>query len=129
MRLLLDSHALLWALTLSPRLPEHARSLIGDVANDVFFSPVSLYELVFKARRRRIAVETLDLPQAAIESGFREVGLASRHLLYAANLDWDHGDPWDRILLAQADLEQMTLVSADKIFDELTNERLWRRQT
>ena len=68
------------------------------------------------------------MPQAAIESGFREVGLASRHLLYAANLDWDHGDPWDRILLAQAVLEQMTLVSADKIFDELTNERLWRRQ-
>ena len=61
MRLLLDSHAPLWALTLGPRLPEHARSLIEDVANDVVFSPVGLYELVFKARRRRISVEALDL--------------------------------------------------------------------
>ncbi len=128
MRLLLDSHALLWALTLNPRLPEHARSLIGDVANDVFFSPVSLYELVFKARRRRIPLGSLEVHQATIASGFREVGLTSRHLLYAANLDWDHGDPWDRILLAQAVLENMRLVSADRIFDEQTKERLWRRQ-
>lgn len=127
MRLLLDSHALLWALTLNPKLPEHARSLIGDVANDVFFSPVSLYELVFKARRRRISVETLQIHQAAIASGFSEVELMSRHLLYAADLDWDHGDPWDRILLAQAVLENMRLVSADGIFDERTKERLWRR--
>ena len=126
MRLLLDSHALLWALTLNPRLPEHARSLIEDVANDVFFSPVSLYELLFKARRRRISVEALDLQQAAIASGFSEVGLTSRHLLHAANLNWDHGDPWDRILLAQAILENMRLVSADKIFDEQTKVRLWR---
>ena len=72
-------------------------------------------------------MEALDLQQAAIASGFSEVGLTSRHLLHAANLDWDHGDPWDRILLAQAILENMRLVSADKIFDEQTKERLWRR--
>ena len=125
MRLLLDSHALFWALTLSPRLSARARALVSDAGNDVFFSPVSLYELIFKARRGRIPVEALQLHQAAIASGFGEVSLTSQHLIHAANQDWDHGDPWDRILLSQAVLENMRLVSSDKVYDTLTTARLW----
>ena len=124
MRLLLDSHTLFWALTADPRLSENARALIGDSGNDVYFSPVSLYELVFKARRGRLPVEALLLPQAAFASGFREVGLTSRHLVHAANIDWNHGDPWDRILFAQATLENMRLVSSDEVFDARTEGRL-----
>lgn len=125
MQLLLDSHALFWALADDRSLSGQARALILDSDNDVFFSPVSLYELVFKARRGRMPLAALQLPEAARASGFDEIGLTSQHLVYAAQLDWDHGDPWDRILLAQATLENMNLISLDKVFDEKTEKRIW----
>ncbi len=125
MRLLLDSHTLLWAMASHPRLSNRARDAIGDTANDVFFSPASLYELLYKAKRGRLRVEVPHLREVAIESGFSELVLTAGHLVHAANLDWDHGDPWDRILLAQAVMENMALVSTDKVFDALTSDRFW----
>ena len=67
----------------------------------------------------------LTLPEAVAAAGFIELGTASGHLIHAARLDWDHGDPWDRILLAQARLEGMTLVSADAVFDAVSDASLW----
>ena len=125
MRLLLDSHAFFWALTDDSRLSHVASDFILGAENVVFFSPVSLYELVFKARRGRMPEAALRLPEAARAAGFEEMGLTSAHLLHAANLDWDHGDPWDRILLAQASLEDTHLVSADTVFDARTERRVW----
>ncbi len=125
MRLLLDSHALFWALTDDSRLSPVASDFILGVENVVFYSPVSLYELVFKARRGRMPEAALRLPEAARAGGFVEMGLTSAHLLHAAHLDWDRGDPWDRILLAQASLEDMHLLSADTVFDARTERRVW----
>ena len=125
MRLLLDSHALLWALLDDPKLSETARAFVTDEGNEVFYSPVSLYELLFKATRGRMRPEAMLLLEAARESGIDELGLTTAHLVHAARLDWEHGDPWDRILLAQATLEDMDLVSIDKVFDELTDRRIW----
>ena len=125
MRLLLDSHALLWALLDDPKLSETARALVTDEGNEVFYSPVSLYELLFKATRGRMRPEAMLLLEAARESGIDELGLATPHLVHAARLDWEHGDPWDRILLAQATLEDMGLISVDKVFDDLTDRRIW----
>ena len=125
MRLLLDSHALLWALADHSKLPDTVRTLILDDDNDVFYSPVSLYELVFKANRGRLPLEAMHLPEAARTSGLEEIGLTSLHLVHAARLDWDHGDPWDRILLAQATLEDMDLISVDEVFDVQTERRSW----
>ncbi len=125
MRLLLDSHALFWALMDDPRLSERARGLILDHDNDVFYSPVSLYEMMFKAGRGRAPSEAMRLPEAVHASGFEMLGLTSLHLVHAARLDWDHGDPWDRILLAQVALENVALLSADKVFDAQTEQRLW----
>ena len=65
------------------------------------------------------------LPEAVKFSGFHELALSSLHLVHAARLDWAHGDPWDRILLAQAHLEDMDLISADAAFDSQTERRLW----
>ena len=125
MRLLLDSHALLWAVADSPKLSARARALVLDPENDVFYSPASLYEIAFKANRGRLPPAALYLPEAVRTSGFDELALASPHLVHAARLDWDHGDPWDRILLAQASLEDLELVSTDRIFDAQTERRLW----
>ena len=59
------------------------------------------------------------------ESGIEEIGLTAPHLVHAARLEWEQGDPWDRILLAQATLEDMDLLSVDKVFDELTDRCMW----
>lgn len=125
MRLLLDSHALFWALADSPKLSAEARLRILDDDNDVFYSPVNLYEIAFKANRGRLPEGASLLPEAARASGFDELSLTSFHLVHAARLDWDHGDPWDRILVAQATLEDMRLVSIDRVFDSQTERRLW----
>ena len=123
-RLLLDSHTLFWAVSDAPALSSRARTMILDQDNEVFYSPVNLYELVFRAHGGTAPATALRLPEAAIASGFVELGLTSRHLIHAARLDWDHGDPWDRILVAQATLEDLLLVIDDKL-DEQTNRRLW----
>ena len=125
MRVLLDSHALIWTLADNPKLSDKARALILDDDNDVFYSPASLYELVFKASRGRMQPEAMHVPDAARASGLDELGLTSLHLVHAARLDWDHGDPWDRVLLAQATLEDMALISVDRVFDTQTDRRLW----
>lgn len=125
MRLLLDSHALLWAIADSPRLSDKARALILDDDNEVFYSPVSLYEITFKASRGRMPPAATYLAEAVRSSGFDELALTSLHLVHAARLDWDHGDPWDRILLAQAGMEDMDLISFDRVFDRQTGRRYW----
>lgn len=125
MRLLLDSHTFLWAIYGSSQLSANAQALILNDDNDLFYSPVSLYEIAFKASRGRMPAAAMYLPEAARSSDLREVPLTSLHLVHAARLDWDHGDPWDRILLAQAHLEDMDLISADRLFDRQTERRLW----
>ena len=125
MRLLLDSHVLWWALRGLPRLSDEAKARILDDENDVFYSPVSLYEIAFKASRGRMPIAAMYLPEAVQFSGFHELAHTALHLVHAARLDWDHGDPWDRILLAQAHLEDMDLISADRAFDTQTERRLW----
>ena len=125
MRALLDSHVLLWTLVDDPKLSKAARAHITDEDNEVFYSPVSLYELLFKAARGRMRPEAMVLLDAVRDSGLEELGLTTPHLVHAARLDWEHGDPWDRILLAQATLEGLGLISVDKVFDELTDRRIW----
>ena len=125
MRLLLDSHTLLWAVYGSSQLSGNAQALILKDDNDVFYSPVSLYEIAFKASRGRMPAVAMYLPETARLSDFREVPVTSLHLVHAARLDWRHGDPWDRILLAQAILEDLDLISADRAFDSQTGRRIW----
>ena len=125
MRLLLDSHTLFWAISEDQKLSGKARRLILDEDNDVFYSPVNLYEITFKAHRGWMPAAAMNLPEAALTSGFEELPLTTLHLLHAARLDWSHGDPWDRILLAQTTLEDLYLVSVDKVFDARTDRRLW----
>ena len=125
MRLLLDSHALFWAVSDHPKLSVSARTLILDNDNDIFYSPVSLYEITFKANRGRMPAAAMHLPETVKTSGFEEIALKPLHLIHAARLDWKHGDPWDRILLAQATMEDMYLISVDREFDRQTERRRW----
>ena len=125
MRLLLDSHVVYWWMTGSARLSETARGLILDGANAVLVSAVSIYEIELKAMRRRVDLPPQELRAALRRNTVDELAVTHDHAEYAAQLDWEHRDPWDRLLASQALLENCVLVSVDKIFDDTAVDRRW----
>ena len=124
-RLLLDSHALYWTLRDLPELSSCARELIASEDTDVLVSPASFYELMFKANRGRLDPAMLHVADATRDAGFGLSSPSERDWKVAAVLDWTHGDPFDRLLLAQAVGGSMSLVSRDTVFDEISDVRVW----
>ena len=125
MKLLLDSHAVYWWAVGSARLSSRAKRLILDRANTVLVSAASIYEIELKARRGRVNLPSFELRAALRRNEVEELAITHEHAEYAANFDWEHRDPWDRLLLAQARLEQCSLVSVDSVFDQAGADRLW----
>jgi PIN domain nuclease of toxin-antitoxin system len=114
MRLLLDSHALLWWLDDDPRLGPAASSAIADPATDVHVSSVSIAELTIKIRLRKLTVNG-DLVEHVIANDFIELPLAMAHASALKELPPVHRDPFDRMLIAQARVEGLALVTADRV--------------
>lgn len=125
MRLLLDSHAVYWWMAGSLRLSETARGLILDNGNDLFVSAVTIYEIELKAKRQRVDLPPQELRAALRRNAVDDLAITHEHAEYAAWLDWDHRDPWDRLLAAQARLESCALVSVDEVFDRIGVDRRW----
>lgn len=125
MKLLLDTHALYWWIIGSERLSSKARSLIADKANVVLVSAVSFYEIDNKVRLGKLDLRPQELRAAVAESGLQTLPITDLHAELAASFDWDHRDPWDRILAAQARLEHCGLLSLDGAFDAILHERIW----
>lgn len=125
MRLLLDTHALLWWAHDAPQLSASARTAILTEANEVFVSPISFYELGLKVRRGLLNHDLGDLAGAARADGFATLAITIPHAHNAAVMEWEHRDPWDRLLAAQARLEACALVSVDQAFDTAGVERIW----
>ena len=116
MRCLLDTHAVIWAVNEPARLGEAARELIEDTSNELLVSAASAWELATKHRLGRLPGAAGLL--ASYESDLRRLGatqlsITTAHALLAGDLDWDHRDPFDRMLAAQAILESLTLVTRD----------------
>ena len=126
--LLLDTHALLWWLFDDPHLSERARIAISDRATTVVVSTASAWELATKWRLGRLA-EAGDvvqrLPQLLAECGFATLPISVEHALAAGALDVAHRDPFDRMLIAQATLERLTLVTRDAAITNLFTDTLW----
>lgn len=112
MRLLLDTHILLWTLTGDPRLGK-VEALIVDPANSVSVSAASYLELAIKASQGKIDVDVAEIRAAVAESGFDELSVNGVHAEILAGLPWHHKDPFDRILVAQALAEPLRLITAD----------------
>jgi PIN domain nuclease of toxin-antitoxin system len=111
-RLLLDTHILLWALAGDRRLGK-AEALLLDPANTVMVSTASYLELAIKISQGKIDVAIPEIRAAAVESGFKELPVNGSHAEILAGLPWRHKDPFDRILVAQALAEPLRLVTAD----------------
>lgn len=112
MRVLLDTHILLWWLSDSPNLGDGDRQLIADADNDVLVSAVSVAEIAIKSSLGKLAAPP-DIAGAITASGFDELPLTASHAQALRALPWHHRDPFDRLLIAQAKVEQIPLISTD----------------
>lgn len=113
MRLLLDTHVALWAIANDPRLPIEARRLIGDAANEIFVSVASLWEIAIKRAigRGRMPVSSVDALDLFQRSGYRLLPVEPPHAVAVEQLPPLHGDPFDRMLVAQAQTEPLRLIT------------------
>lgn len=116
MKLLLDTHALLWWTTDDGRLKAREREAIEDERAIVWVSAASLWEISIKASLGRIHLGDVDLPRELGRSLFLELPIQWSHAERAGSLPRHHDDPFDRMLIAQAQAEQLVLVSYDRAF-------------
>ena len=114
MRLLLDTHTLLWALNDDKRLGPTARDLISNPANEVMVSIASLWELAIKSQIGKLKADIQGMSDAINRSGVALLDINIAHLAALTGLPRHHKDPFDHLLIAQAIAEQATLVSEDR---------------
>jgi len=117
MRILLDSHLLVWLAAATARLPSVAREMIEDTENLLFFSSASIWELSVKHSlgRNDIPVHPRALHRALLENNFQELSINSDHAFALESLPPIHKDPFDRILIAQSISEGMLLLTSDEM--------------
>lgn len=128
MKLLLDTHAIIWFMNDSAQLSRRARAAIMLPSNAAFVSAASIWEAATKFRLRKFpeAALIVDNPAKVLKSlKIDPLSLSIEHARLAGSLTHIHRDPFDRMLAAQALLDSLTLVSADTVFDEFAVSRLW----
>ena len=126
MKLLLDTHTLLWWLYGDPKLSVKAQEVIQDETNTVFVSSASAWEISTKYRIGKLphAQEAAEnLKHHLTVQKFSELPITMRHAQHAGLLPGDHRDPFDRMLVAQAILDNLVMVSNEKLFDQYTIQR------
>jgi PIN domain nuclease of toxin-antitoxin system len=112
-RLLLDTHALLWWLNDAPELGDAARGLIADPDNDILVSVVSLWEIAIKTRLGKLDASLDDILAVLPDQGFQRLGVEDAHLAALNRLPHHHRDPFDHLLIAQAMAENAVFLSQD----------------
>ncbi len=113
MRLLLDTHVFLWAVTANRRLKSSAREFLSK-ADAVYVSAASIWEIAIKASLGKIEGDAASLADVIEGSGFQELPVSAQHAAAVAKLPLHHTDPFDRLLLAQAFLEPLRFITADE---------------
>ena len=128
MRLLLDTHALLWWLDGDRRLSPKARRAINNQSNTILVSAASAWEITTKARLGKLpgaADVAADVAACVASQGFVPLDITLLHAQKAGRLPGDHRDPFDRMLIAQSQMEDVALVTDDEVFDGFDVRRFW----
>lgn len=115
MRLLLDTHALLWALAAPSRLPPRIAKALRDPSNTVFVSAASAWEIAIKASLGKLSADVDEIVHAVVDVGFDELSVTLAHARRVRDLPSHHRDPFDRMLVAQALEEGLALVTHDGV--------------
>lgn len=128
---LLDTHTFLWWVADEPTLSDRAAEVIRDPASEIFLSAVSAWEIGIKHRLGRDQVIRVDrdpeqlIPELVAANGFVWLPIEARHALRAASLPFHHRDPFDRLLVAQAQMEGLTIVSRDRAIAQYDVPIVW----
>ena len=128
MRLLLDTHVFLWWVYDDPKLTQISKTVIEDTANIKYISVVTAWELAIKSGQGKLKLNQAagDFYNKYVEqNGFEVMHLSLHHLFAVENLPLHHKDPFDRLLIAQAQIEKLAIVSADTALDAYDIERVW----
>ena len=128
MRLLLDTHALIWWLAGDEAISRRAREAIADEVNDIAISAASAMEIATKFRIGKLpgaALLAQNFEEIIAEQGFGELPISVHHARLAGEMNIAHKDPFDRLLIAQAQVEDLVLVSNEALFDGFAVKRLW----
>ncbi|MBI1869105.1 MAG: type II toxin-antitoxin system VapC family toxin [Methylocystis sp.] len=117
MKLLLDTHVLLWAAGQPERLPAGGRALLEEPRNELIFSAASLWEIAIKhgLNRADFQVDARALRRGLLDNGYQELAISSEHAVAIDALPPIHKDPFDRLLVAQAIVESVTLLTVDPV--------------
>jgi PIN domain nuclease of toxin-antitoxin system len=124
---LLDTHVLAWDIKLDEQLPKRILAKI-DAADSIHVSVVSFYEIAQKVRLRKwpeMADHVNDLQSTLAEQGYQIVNLTADASQLAGLMEWDHRDPFDRMIAATSIMLRIPLISADEAFDQLSDRKDW----
>lgn len=116
MRVLLDTHVLLWSLEEPTRIKAQARAAFRDSVTEIVVSVVNLWEIAIKRGKGDLQAPH-DLPDIVHRLGHRVLDVNERHAWHVRNLPLHHGDPFDRLLVAQAQIEDLVLVTHDRVLE------------
>ncbi|MEE9328394.1 MAG: type II toxin-antitoxin system VapC family toxin [Cocleimonas sp.] len=117
MNYLLDTHTFIWWLENSKKLSKPVRNIIGNSDNRIFVSHASQWEIAIKVAIDRLAFPVKKLEDTVEENGFELLALNTQHIMQTVKLPMHHRDPFDRLLIAQAQIETLILLSKDQWFD------------
>lgn len=128
MRALLDAHAFIWWVLDTPRLSDECRRILADGTNDIVVSVASSYEIAYKASQGRLTLPeppTEYVRSRLVANGFTSLPIDLGHALRAASLPRIHGDPFDRMLVAQAQIEDLPILTADPVIGLYDVATIW----
>jgi len=127
MKLLLDTHSFLWFSENNSKLSKTAKLLIEDLDNDCFVSTASFWEIVIKIslKKLKIKLDFKQLLEETLNHEFLILPIDFEHTVQIISMDFHHRDPFDRMLIAQAKVENLSIISIDEMFDRYDVNRLW----
>jgi PIN domain nuclease of toxin-antitoxin system len=129
LRLLLDTHTILWLISNDPRLNQNTKNIISD-AEEVYWSMISIWEIAIKLSVERLDFKLAagwekDIPHEMKLCGFHQILISPHHLESLSRLPFIHRDPFDRLLIATAKTENFTIVSRDSNFQKYQVDLIW----
>ena len=128
MRILLDTHVFLWWITDSPQLSSHAREIMSDGSSQLFFSAASAWEIAIKVQLGKLTLPDIParfVPEQLSANAIGSLPVLLSHALHVGSLPGYHRDPFDRMLIAQSQLENLPILTADPRIAQYAVDIVW----
>ena len=127
MRYLIDTQILIWLIIDTPKIPKRIHSILNNTANEIFVSNVSIWEIAIKTSIKKLILpfELKELTEEIKNMNISILDIMSEHLIKVAELPFHHKDPFDRLIISQAIIEKLPIISSDNNFDFYDIKNIW----